>query len=856
MENDPKTTILNVDDDDAGRYSISRTLRQAGFDVKEAFNGREALRFAEEQPDLILLDVNLPDIGGFDVCRMIKNNPLTSHIPVLHLSATFLDDESKVRGLETADGYLTQPVEPPVLIATIKALLRMKRAEEGIKRRNEELSALNTIAGEVSSSLNLQEVLDRALDKVLEVTGLEACSIYLLDQEVQEVVLATYRGASKEYADQVRTFKMGESLTGRVAESGEPVLIDDLTADPKMTTTLVTREKMRSFAGIPIKSKEKVRGVMNVASRQYHPFSPEEIRLYTAIADQIGVAIENARLHEAVQWELAERKRAEEALRESEKRLAADLEAMARLQKIRAFFLRESGMQMVLDEIVEAAIAIAGADMGNIQLLDPQSGSLKIVAHRGFEQPFLDFWDRVYAGQGTCGSALERGERVIVEDITQSPIFVGTPALDVQLVAGVRAVQSTPLVSRSSRLLGVFSTHFRTPHRPDERVLRLLDLLARQTTDIIERAQSEEELRESEERYRTILDNIEYGYFEVDIAGNFTFFNDPLCIILGYSRDEMMGMNNRQYMDKEHAKKVYQAFNRVYTTGEPYIAFDWEIVRKDGAKRFVESSVSLIRDSKGEGIGFRGIGRDITERKRAEEERERLLAEIAAKNQEMESFVYTISHDLKAPLVSLSGFSSVLQKDYESQLGEEGRHYLERIQANVAHMEALTTSLLELARIGRVVGSFEEIDVAALLREIRNALAVRLKEAGAEFVVQEPLPTVHADRGRIHQVFANLIDNAVKFRSAERALRIEVGCRQESGFCRFHVADNGIGIAPQYHEQIFTPFRKLHPEIEGVGIGLALVKRIVDHHGGCAWVESELGKGSTFYFTIPVTNDQ
>ena len=222
----------------------------------------------------------------------------------------------------------------------------------------------------------------------------------------------------------------------------------------------------------------------------------------------------------------------------------------------------------------------------------------------------------------------------------------------------------------------------------------------------------------------------------------------------------------------------------------------------------------------------------------AEEERGRLLADLEAKNRELEAFVYTISHDLKAPLVSLSGFSFALQKDSYSQLGEEGKHYLERIQANVAHMEALITSLLELSRIGRVVGAIEEIDVGLLLRKIRDELAVRIEEVGAEFVVQEPLPTVRADRGRIHQVFANLIDNAVKFRSAERALRIEVGCRQESGFYRFHVADNGIGIAPQYHEQIFAPFRKLHPEIEGVGIGLALVKKIVEHHGGRVWVQS------------------
>ena len=280
---------------------------------------------------------------------------------------------------------------------------------------------------------------------------------------------------------------------------------------------------------------------------------------------------------------------------------------------------------------------------------------------------------------------------------------------------------------------------------------------------------------------------------------------------------------------------------------------DYEVKfrKKDGTEMDCLLTTTLWRSKDGKILGYHGITRDITERKRAEEERGRLLADLEAKNRELEAFVYTISHDLKAPLVSLNGFSYALQKDSYSQLGKEGKHYLERIQANVAHMEALITSLLELSRIGRVVGPIEEIDVGPLLRKIRDELAVRIEEVGAEFVVQEPLPTVRADRGRIRQVLANLIDNAVKFRSAERALRIEVGCRQEGGFYRFHVADNGIGIAPQYHEQILAPFRKLHPEIEGVGIGLALVKKIVEHHGGRVWVQSEAGKGATFYFTIP-----
>jgi len=138
-------------------------------------------------------------------------------------------------------------------------------------------------------------------------------------------------------------------------------------------------------------------------------------------------------------------------------------------------------------------------------------------------------------------------------------------------------------------------------------------------SDITERKRAEEMLRSSEEKYRTILENIEDGYFEVDIAGNFTFFNDSLCRLLGYSRDEMMGMNNRQYTDEENAPKLYRAFNQVYRTGEPTKGFDWEVIRKDGAKRYVETSVSSIKNSSGQPIGFRGIVRDITERKQIEE---------------------------------------------------------------------------------------------------------------------------------------------------------------------------------------------------------------------------------------------
>ena len=212
--------------------------------------------------------------------------------------------------------------------------------------------------------------------------------------------------------------------------------------------------------------------------------------------------------------DITARKQAEKALRGAQKRLETDLDAMTKLQKLGTLFLREGNLEPVLTEIVDAAIAISDADFGNIQLMDPASSNLKIAAQRGFPEWWLNFWDSVSKGRGACGTALERRERVIVEDIEQSRIFVGTPALEIQLKAGVRAVQCTPLVSRAGKPLGMFSTHYKMPHRPDDYALRLLDLLARQTADIIERAQAEEALRQRSLELQRLTETLEQSIQE------------------------------------------------------------------------------------------------------------------------------------------------------------------------------------------------------------------------------------------------------------------------------------------------------------------------------------------------------
>jgi PAS domain S-box-containing protein len=204
--------------------------------------------------------------------------------------------------------------------------------------------------------------------------------------------------------------------------------------------------------------------------------------------------------------DITERKRTEDALAEAKNRLTADLTGMSKLQNISTHLVIQDNLRSLFGETVEAAIEITYADKGNIQMLD-ENGVLKIVESRGFRQPWLDYFNSVHESTAAvCGTAMARGERVIVEDVTKSPIFIGTPALEVQLMEGVRAVQSTPLFSRSGRLLGMFSTHYRVPHRPEESELFLLDMLARQAADLIERIQAEEELKIAKMQAELYLD--------------------------------------------------------------------------------------------------------------------------------------------------------------------------------------------------------------------------------------------------------------------------------------------------------------------------------------------------------------
>ena len=375
----------------------------------------------------------------------------------------------------------------------------------------------------------------------------------------------------------------------------------------------------------------------------------------------------------------------------------------------------------------------------------------------------------------------------------------------------------------------------------------------------VERKQAEEALRLANAYNRSLIEASLDPLVTIGPDGKITDVNAATEKITGHSREELIGTDFMDYFSEpDKAKAGYQ---KVFRDGFVH-NYALEICDKDGHLTPVLYNASIYRDEAGQVIGVFAAARDITDRKRAEEEVRTLNAELEqrvvqrttqleAANKELEAFSYSVSHDLRAPLRAIDGFSRVILEDYTNKLDDEGKRYLNIIESNTKKMGQLIDDLLVFSRLGRQEIRVSEMNMGKLAKAVSEELKLAVPERKLKFTINTLIPA-QGDKAMIRQVFVNLLSNAVKFtRPKERGV-IEVDGRSEGNENVYTVKDNGVGFDMQYVNKLFGVFQRVHSaeEFEGTGVGLAIVQRIIHRHGGRVWAEGKVNEGATFYFTL------
>ena len=374
---------------------------------------------------------------------------------------------------------------------------------------------------------------------------------------------------------------------------------------------------------------------------------------------------------------------------------------------------------------------------------------------------------------------------------------------------------------------------------------------------------ADQKLREQDEKYRIIIEGIEEGVFETDLAGNFSFFNDSVCRIIGYPREELMGMNNRAYTTADNARKMYRIVNKVYRTGEPARISDYEVIRKDGTTVSIEMSTYLMKDANGKPIGFRGVVRDISERLKNEREKRKLESQLqqAQKMEAIGNLAGGIAHDFNNILMGMQGNASLMLMHMESE-----HPFFDKVKSIERYVEsgaALTKQLLGFARGGKY--EVKTTDINDLIEKTARMFGRTKKEININTDHLRDTWNVEVDQSQIEQVLLNLFvnawhampgggdlyletENVVIDNSIVKPYRVEPG-----HYVQVSVIDNGIGMDQATQQRIFEPFFTTKEMGRGTGLGLASTYGIIKNHGGFIEVYSEPGQGASFHIFLPAS---
>jgi PAS domain S-box-containing protein len=707
--------------------------------------------------------------------------------------------------------------------------------EQRVEERTSELLTLHTIAATVSQSLDLETIVNRALEQVLALMGRRAGSFYLLDPKTDQLHLVAHQGLGEELAQAMAQFRIGQGLVGLVTSKGEPIVVEDISIAPRTLVQEVRDSDLRSVAAVPLQAAGQVVGVMTIGDFQKRPFSQEDTNLLTAIGHQIGVAVENARLYARV--------REEKSLTELLYDVGRCLNASLNLSEV-----LHSSLSLITSRL--------GAQRGSILFSDPDLAEYNTLTIGAIPEAVFRP-DQGIVGESLAGWVVEHGEGTIVFDTQRDERWLAY----LREEQPVRSAICLPLKERG-RVIGVLTLVHLEPGYFNEEHRELLNSIAGQISSTVEKLRLYEQTVQARERLDTIFRSVGDALFVTDPEGTILFTNDAFQELTGYHFDEAIGQNPRLLQSGQTPPETYRDLWGTILAGHVWRG---ELVnrRRDGTLYDADLTVAPVVDNGGNIVNFIGSQRDITP-----------LKEVGRMKDEL---ISTVSHELRTPMASVLGFSELL---LTRKLSEEKRLlYTETIQQEARRLSALISNFLDIQRMEARQQEYhlESLALPEVISAVQATFATQSKKHSIVVDIPEKLPLVKADWDGISQVLNNLLSNAIKFSPQGGEVRISCAVMEVKGktvafltpenhplspepmgdgrWVVVSVSDEGLGIPEKALPHIFERFFRVDSsdrrEIKGTGLGLAICKEIVQAHGGHIWVESEEGVGSTFRFTLP-----
>jgi PAS domain S-box-containing protein len=698
--------------------------------------------------------------------------------------------------------------------------------EQRVKERTSELLTLHAIAATVSQSLDLETIVNRALEQVLALMGRQAGGFYLFDPKTDQVYLAAHQGLGEELA---------QGIVGLVASKGEPIVVEDISTDPRTLVQEIKDSDLRSFAAVPLQAAGQVVGVMAIGGFQERPFSREDTALLIAIGHQIGVAVENAQLYARV----GEEKSRMELLYDVGRCLNASL-----------------NLSEVLRNSLSLITSRLEAQRGSILFTDPDLAEHNTLTIAAIPEAVFSP-GREAVEESLASWVVEYEEGTIVFDTQKDERWPAYPGEE----QPVRSAICLPLKERG-RVIGVLILVHPQPGYFNEEHRELLNSIADQISSTVERLWLYEETVRARERLDTIFRSVGDALFVTDPEGIILYVNDAFQKLTGYYFDEAIGQNPRFLQSGRTPPGTYRNLWETILAGRVWRG---ELVnrRKDGTLYDADLTVAPVVDNEGNIVNFICSQRDITP-----------LKEVGRMKDEL---ISTVSHELRTPMSSVLGFSELL---LTRKLSEKKRLlYTETIHQEAKRLSTLISNFLDIQRMeaGRQEYHLEPLALPEIISAVQATFATQSDKHSIVVDIPEKLPLVRAGRDGISQVLNNLLSNAISFSPQGGEVRIScamvevkgktVTCLTPEGhplspelvgdgrWVVVSVSDEGLGIPkdamPHLFERFFRVDSSDRREIKGTGLGLAICKEIVKAHGGRIWAESEEGVGSTFSFTLP-----